>query len=160
MERKTEEEILVYWENSGLIWGLDNRMKRHTSVILEKIKVYLDIERINIQYWDDELELLIYPIARRICSVINSDTEYIKCDGEKSVEEHKDLILEGLTPGFLILKLVDIYLPCLQYIRALTSGRKIDIQAETCARLAQDIGDRIVIDYYSDNQSPIRKNKG
>lgn len=160
MEIKTEEEIIAHWIESGLLYGLDNRMKRHVAIILEKIKNYLDVDRINIQYWDDELELLIFPIARRICSVIDKDTVYITGNENKSVEEHKDLILGGLTPGFLILKLVDIYLPCLQYIRALTSGRKIDIQAETCARLAQDIGDRIVIDYYSDNQSPIRKNKG
>ena len=152
---KIEEQIMDKWENLCLIPKEDNQLRIYTATILEKVENYLKEGLDNDGYgfewkseWHDK-EKLVYPIITRICTNIYNDILYL----DKKNKEHHYYLLESLEPSIIVKKIMDAYLPCLLYVKELNKYREVDIEAQTCSKLAEDIANIIIVKYYFDNLS-------
>ena len=147
MKELTETETINKWIETGLLDGLDERMKRHNAIIFEKMSRFITYENFENEQWLDRYETIIFPVIRHICGTISKDTVYL-------TEDQKDSLLESLDAKSIAETFSTSYQLCFLYMKELTRGRKVDLQAETCARIAEDMGNRYVLNYYFDVVSP------
>lgn len=140
-----EKKIISNWEPCGLLEDLNRNMRRYVAISMNKTGKY--IKETTLPLWDDNINMLVFPIIRRICSDIDKDDKHIHGGGGFTIDERKKYILENFNPEWLVEKISETYYPCIVYVRSLTRGLDIDLEAEICATLAEDIGIRLMLKY-------------